>query len=873
MVQPKDNLLKAATALVQAGISVIPIEPDGNANDGKQPIIVGQSADGSPQRLSWQRYQKRLPNQKELEAWFTVSGRGIAVISGEVSGRLELLDFDEPGLFEQFVEACRDNDLGDVVDKCPLDETPSGGRHLYYRCEDEVGPRVILAQKHNPDNPSKPKIRIETRSEGNYTVVPPTPAACHRLNKPYRMLCGKPIEAPVLSAYERAGLRAMARLFNEYVAPSDQVKTPNPRGRQPSGLRPGDDYNERGDAEAILQRHGWTRITNRSGVNLYRRPGKSKGQSATFGTRPSGGTWLHVFSSSAAPFQFDKNYNPFQIYALLEHSGDFAAAAKALAAQGYGSPAEPPTRPAQAADDAYGDDDAPHPLTPAPSGPAVADAPWEDPIPLASFDLPAFPIRALPDPLRSMAAAVAELTQVPIDMAASVALGVCAAATRGRVRIDVGGTFPVHTNTYTVVVAKPSEHKSSVLKLLAAPLYQAEHELITEAKPKVRLAKAKAENLEAEIGKLRKQLMNPKLDRVERQAKEDEIDQLVLQMAEIPNLPQILVDDSTTSALGQVMADQPDNSAALISDEGGFFDTLANSGNSKTGGHASLDLVLKGFNQEPTRVNRTSRAYLYIPKPALTICLMVQPSVIEAFSEQKQFRGKGLLSRFMYVYPKSIVGSRTFSQSSIPNDVREEYYQAVRSLFAIPNPVTAEDPGAHHVIRIARQTAAMSLWAEFNANLETRIGEEGDLFAYDDWGGKLSGQAARLAGLFHVLQHQNIASAMAVPISDDNMCRALAIAQYLIPHALRTFGEIVHGGSNKLAMRIDSWILKRGITEFKFQQVRDSHNDRSDDEIDLALELLCKYNRIRQIIPDRSKGGRPGRLPYHVNPKVLGAKK
>jgi len=37
-----------------------------------------------------------------------------------------------------------------------------------------------------------------------------------------------------------------------------------------------------------------------------------------------------VFSSSAAPFEPDTSYGKFAAFALVEHEGDFSAAARAL---------------------------------------------------------------------------------------------------------------------------------------------------------------------------------------------------------------------------------------------------------------------------------------------------------------------------------------------------------------------------------------------------------------------------------------------------------------------------------------------------------------------------------------------------------------
>ncbi len=105
-----------------------------------------------------------------------------------------------------------------------------------------------------------------------------------------------------------------------------KVEDPDPQ----APLRPGDDFNRRGDVVAVLNRHGWT--LERDGKNQHwRRPGKSAGLSATFN-----GSVFYVFSSNAEPFQANTGYARFAVYALLEHHGDFAAAATALRAQGFG---------------------------------------------------------------------------------------------------------------------------------------------------------------------------------------------------------------------------------------------------------------------------------------------------------------------------------------------------------------------------------------------------------------------------------------------------------------------------------------------------------------------------------------------------------
>jgi hypothetical protein len=103
------------------------------------------------------------------------------------------------------------------------------------------------------------------------------------------------------------------------------------------GGRPGDDFNQRGEIEPILDAHGWQRIGESGGNQLWRRPGKTTGNhSATFDGRT-----FYVFSSAAPPFEANTGYSPFAVYAMLEHDDDYAAASASLAEKGYGG--ESPT--------------------------------------------------------------------------------------------------------------------------------------------------------------------------------------------------------------------------------------------------------------------------------------------------------------------------------------------------------------------------------------------------------------------------------------------------------------------------------------------------------------------------------------------------
>ena len=97
--------------------------------------------------------------------------------------------------------------------------------------------------------------------------------------------------------------------------------------------RPGDDFCQRGEIRPILESHGWQFLGSKpDGTELWRRPGKeSGGHSATFD-----GNVFYVFSSNAAPFESERGYSRFQVYATLECGGDYTRAARELLGKGYG---------------------------------------------------------------------------------------------------------------------------------------------------------------------------------------------------------------------------------------------------------------------------------------------------------------------------------------------------------------------------------------------------------------------------------------------------------------------------------------------------------------------------------------------------------
>src|SRR5581483_10312381 len=96
---------------------------------------------------------------------------------------------------------------------------------------------------------------------------------------------------------------------------------------------------------------------------------------------------------------------------------------------------------------------------------------------------------------------------------------------------------------------------------------------------------------------------------------------------EVPPIPRLVADDITPEAAATLLAEQKGR-LAIISAEGGIFDIIAG----RYSKLPNMDLWLKGHSGDSLKVDRKGRPPEYIPRPALTLGLMVQPSVLDAIA-------------------------------------------------------------------------------------------------------------------------------------------------------------------------------------------------------------------------------------------------
>ncbi|MEI6914238.1 MAG: bifunctional DNA primase/polymerase [Armatimonadota bacterium] len=319
VVEPAHASTRRALEYIGAGLSVIPLRVDLS----KAPVCL------------WAAFQNRTATGDEAEKLFP--GKAIGIVGGRISGNLEVLDFDYPGAFAEWSSFCQDHGISDLVDTLPRVQTPRDPQcfHVYYRCQQAVDGPQVLARLQTPYTDKwgdKHDVKIETRGEGSYVVAPGSPDETHREGKPYVLASGDLLNIPVITAEQRKELLDFARLLNE-VPDIATSKTDLAAGRTGQGLKPGDDFNQRGEVLPLLLAEGWQLAKESHPYMLLTRPGKAirAGYSASYHTQ-----WriFTCFTSSTAFEQ--RSYDPFGVYARVKHGADFAAATRELGEQGYG---------------------------------------------------------------------------------------------------------------------------------------------------------------------------------------------------------------------------------------------------------------------------------------------------------------------------------------------------------------------------------------------------------------------------------------------------------------------------------------------------------------------------------------------------------
>ncbi|WP_341717696.1 YfjI family protein [Micromonospora sp. FIMYZ51] len=481
--------------------------------------------------------------------------------------------------------------------------------------------------------------------------------------------------------------------------------------------------------------------------------------------------------------------------------------------------------------------------------PASGGPLWDVPVPLtgAATATPPFPLDVFPRWLGDMATGVARFTATDPAMAGTLAVAVLSACAGGRLEVEPVPGWREPVNIFAAVIAGPGERKSPVHRAMTAPLFAAQSTLSEAMRPRIAEAAAlrdiadrQAEQAKAQAAKA----TDP--GKRDEAAAEAVAAAIAAEAITVPGLPRLIVDDATPEALIGLMAANGGR-MAIISDEGGIFDTLAG----RYSGAPNLDPYLKGHAGQPMSNERQTREGASIDKPALTVCVMAQPVVLRQFGGNAGLAGRGLPARFLFALPASMAGYRPVDTPPVPEQVTAGYRHRVHDLAATF--AEWEDPA---VVTLTEDAGKVRRAAAEQVEAELRPG--GNLHDMREWGNKLAGATLRLAGLLHVAHHP--ADAWRRPIDADRMADAVRLAEFFAAHYRAAAATITADATTETARRVLAVVTAKGMSTFTRRELhRRCHRQlpRAAD-VTAVLDVLTAHGWIRAT----EAGG------YEVHPRA-----
>ena len=453
-------------------------------------------------------------------------------------------------------------------------------------------------------------------------------------------------------------------------------------------------------------------------------------------------------------------------------------------------------------------------------------------------DLPEFPLRALPKPLRAWAEAEANRTQTSVDFAALLSLAATSAVIARKIWIEArpGERSPV--NLYIGLLGEGSDRGGEVLQSAIGPLRELEREEIerhpVEKALDDRLQRSKLSALALQI--------DSAAGTEDNEASDDELKLLLEARAEAEARlplpwPRRILDEVNARNLHRELGRA--GRIALFSSQGDVVRQLAGR-NSESRGR--LIKVLQAAHEGKDLIATMERGrQQYVEQPAITCATIFGESFIAAIAQKRTFADQELLARFLLVAPESKVGRRLVAPPPMPGELAADYRGEIRRLANREATCLVLSPEADQLLQ------------SFAAEIESQLGAGGRLAPIQRWGTALQNQVLRLAANLHVWKSDEKI------VARETIAAAIEIGRYLLSHAAPLLEAM-------FAADDDCGEFERPLLRFarraKSFSARDAmqHLRRtywSPENLADALAALMKLGYLRKVETNGAEPGRP----------------
>lgn len=320
---------KEVKSWLNEGVSLIPVRDKAeNGRPAKTPYT------------GWKASQESKIDEGTLfQSMEHYNTTAIAVVTGAVSGNLEIIDIDSK--YYAGIDAILFNDIKemypDLWTLLRIHKTPSGGYHIIYRIADKepegnkklssryaTDKEIAESQARGVKNPSKTIAFLETRGEGGYALLPPSLGYTVHQDK----------KIPTITWEERCSLITICRNYDEVVKIEP---APRPTKAQDNfySKNPFEDYNERVDPISLMNSQGWKFLRENNKFIWFGRPRDDGNDSAVSASYNKEKGIFFMFTTSTE-LEGNRGYNASTLLSEFKHNGDRGATYKWLINNGYG---------------------------------------------------------------------------------------------------------------------------------------------------------------------------------------------------------------------------------------------------------------------------------------------------------------------------------------------------------------------------------------------------------------------------------------------------------------------------------------------------------------------------------------------------------
>jgi hypothetical protein len=473
------------------------------------------------------------------------------------------------------------------------------------------------------------------------------------------------------------------------------------------------------------------------------------------------------------------------------------------------------------------------------------------PICFDSHALKEFPAEIFPEVIRDYVLQIAQIRQVPVDMAAQIALSVLSTCLQKKFNVKVGKNSKQieQLSLWTLTAMTPGNRKSDTLKDLTKVLTDFQLEEIERTAQEIKKSKHDHETWEMELRQL-------KQDKV----KERDIAKKILIQQKIEKFlteepvelfePLILSTSNVTpEGMTDRLVEQKERFSLLDTEGASLFEILAGRYNSSG---ADLDPFLNSFCGDTVASVRRGNGVKILKKPALAMGLMVQPSVLFKATGNPEFNNRGLIGRFLCSIPHSLIGYRDL-QTEVSSDHEQQNYELlIRSLLNLPLPESETE--------LLIDGEAFKFYEEHVYNpLEIGQRRGGEYERIQAWASKFAGTVARIAALFHIANDPTVSDTR---ISLDDVKKASQLIPYYAQHTKAALRMISGSGEPTDAEKVLSWAYDAGKMEgFTLNEYFKAHKSlaRTSDELMPIFNTLTNRKILfdRPELRQKSKGRKP----------------